>query len=484
MKLSNIIKNINIINYNGDIDIEIFNVSSNSKKINKSGIFIAIKGLKFNGNDFVTEAIGNGAKVIVTENNLSFEENVTILKVECSRTAFAEISKIFYNKNCNNLKFIGITGTNGKTTTSFMIKSILDLKNKKNGLIGTIHNEFSNYILPSVKTTPEADELHQLLNRMERSGCENVIMEVSSHALTLKRVTGIKFDIGIFTNLSEEHLDFHLSMKNYFNQKKKLFNQMKNNKCPIIVNVDDYYGEKLFSEFTNQTLTFGFSKNAMYRASKIRIKNNKTIFKLDTPDNKNIKFVIPFIGNHNIYNALAAITTLSHCGIKIKDIRKNFLKIKSIPGRLQLISNNNKKQIYIDYAHTEESLKIVLQTLKKMSLRKLWLVFGCGGNRDVFKRKKMGKIASMYADKVIITSDNPRNENPLSICKEIFSGCVNKDDIEIILDRKKAIKSVLEKSDEKDTILIAGKGHENYQEIKGEMVPFNDAEILNEVIYD
>jgi len=259
---------------------------------------------------------------------------------------------------------------------------------------------------------------------------------------------------------------------------------MKNNKCPIIVNVDDYYGEKLFSEFTNQTLTFGFSKNAMYRASKIRMKNNKTIFKLDTPDNKNIKFVIPFIGNHNIYNALAAITTLSHCGIKIKDIRKNFLKIKSIPGRLQLISNNNKKQIYIDYAHTEESLKIVLQTLKKMSHRKLWLVFGCGGNRDVFKRKKMGKIASMYADKVIITSDNPRNENPLSICKEIISGCVNKDDVEIILDRKKAIKSVLEKSDDKDTILVAGKGHENYQEIKGEMIPFNDAEILNEVIYD
>ena len=245
-------------------------------------------------------------------------------------------------------------------------------------------------------------------------------MEVSSHALTLKRVAGIKYDIGIFTNLSEEHLDFHSSMNNYFNQKKTLFNEMKNNKCPIIVNIDDCYGDKLCDEFKKQTLTYGLSKDAMYRASKIRIKNHKTIFKLDTPMNKNVKFVIPFIGTHNIYNALAAIVTLSQCWLKIKDIRKNFVKVKSIPGRLQLVSKNDKKQIYIDYAHTVESLKIVLQTLKKISHRKLWLVFGCGGNRDATKRKKMGKIASMYSDEIIITSDNPRDENPLIICKEII----------------------------------------------------------------
>ena len=484
MKLLHIIEKINFVNYKGDIDIEIFNISSNSKKINNSGIFIAIEGLKFNGNDYIDEAIYNGAKVIITENDLSLNENITIIKVKCSRTAFAEISKIFYNKNCNNLRFIGITGTNGKTTTSFMIKSILDLKNKKNGLIGTIHNEFANYILPSLRTTPEADELHQLLNRMERSGCENVIMEVSSHALTLKRVAGIKFDLGIFTNLSEEHLDFHSSMNNYFNQKKTLFNEMKNDKCPIIVNIDDCYGDKLYNEFKKQTLTYGLSNDAMYRASKIRIKNHKTIFKLDTPKNKNVKFMIPFIGTHNIYNALAAIVTLSQCGLKIKDIRKNFVKVKSIPGRLQLVSKNDKKQIYIDYAHTVDSLKIVLQTLKKIRHRKLWLVFGCGGNRDTTKRKKMGKIASMYSDEIIITSDNPRDENPLSICKEIISGCKNGDNVEIIVDRKKAIKSVLTKSNSKDIILIAGRGHENYQEIKGEMIPFNDAKIIDEVIND
>ena len=481
MKLSKILEKIKYIECSGDIDIEVENISSDSNKIKKNGIFIAIKGYNVDGNTFISCAIKNGAKIVVTENSFEFDD-ITTVKVKCCRVFLAEISKIFYNLNCDNLNFLGVTGTNGKTSVTFITKAILDFTNKKNGLIGTVHNEFSDFILPSIRTTPEADDLHKLLHRMERSGCENVIMEVSSHSLSLKRVYGIKFSMGIFTNLSEEHLDFHTSMDDYFKQKKKLFYQMKNNLSPIIVNVDDDYGLKLYKEFENQSLTYGLSKKAMYQALDIKIKKNKTKFLLKNPENKKISFVIPFIGIHNVYNALASIVALHKSGLGLGEIKKYFLKIKSIPGRLQLISQKNKKLIYIDYAHTEKALIIVLQSLNLIRKNKLWLVFGCGGNRDKNKREKMGQVANFYADQIIITSDNPRNENALDICKEIMIGCANHVNTEIILDRKIAIETAINKSKKNDIILIAGKGHEKYQEIDGKMIPFNDADVVNEVL--
>lgn len=483
MKLSYILEQTNYIKYYGDIDIEIENLSSNSNEIKKNGIFIAIKGYNIDGNTFIPHAIKKGAKIIVTENSFIFDD-VTTVKVKCSRVFFAEISKIFYNSNCDNLKFFGITGTNGKTSVSFMIKSILDLANKKNGLIGTIHNEFSDFIFPSVRTTPEADDLHKLLNRMERSDCENVIMEVSSHSISQKRVHGIKFNMTIFTNLTEEHLDFHSSMDDYFRQKKKLFYQMKNNFSPIIINIDDNYGLKLYEEFKSQSLTYGLSQKASYRATEIKIKKNKTKFLLVDPQNKKTRFIIPFIGIHNVYNALASVVALHKSGLKLNEIKKNFLKVKDIPGRLQLVSKKNKKLIYIDYAHTEKALLMVLQSLNLIRKNKLWLVFGCGGNRDKNKRQKMGQVAKFYADNIIITSDNPRYENELDICNEIMIGCTNHDNVKIILDRKKAIKTAINKSQKNDIILIAGKGHENYQEINGKMITFNDAEVVHEVLND
>jgi UDP-N-acetylmuramoyl-L-alanyl-D-glutamate--2,6-diaminopimelate ligase len=273
-------------------------------------------------------------------------------------------------------------------------------------------------------------------------------------------------------------------MDDYFSQKKKLFYQMKNNFSPIIINIDDNYGLKLYEEFKSQSLTYGLSKKASYRATEIKIKKNKTKFLLVDPQNKKTSFIIPFIGIHNVYNALASIVALHKSGLKLNEIKKKFLKVKDIPGRLQLISKKNKKFIYIDYAHTEKALIMVLQSLNLIRKNKLWLVFGCGGNRDKNKRQKMGQVAKFYADQIIITSDNPRNENELDICNEIMIGCTNHDNVEIILDRKIAIKTAINKSQKNDIILVAGKGHENYQEINGKMITFNDTEVVHEVLND
>lgn len=484
MRLKDLTNNINFIDYKDCKDCKnlyIENISSDSRKIKKNGLFIAIKGKIFNGNNFILNAINNGAVVIVSEEKINIGKNVIFILVKSAREALAEISKKFYGSYCDELKSIAITGTNGKTSTSYIIKHILDSNGEKTGLIGTITNKIGDYFLPSIRTTPEADELHELFRRMKNNDCDKVIIEVSSHALALKRVHAINFDITIFTNLSNDHLDFHASMEDYFRTKKELFHKIKNSKSKRIINIDNEWGKKLADIFPDQIITFGCSNDADVRIKGIKEYFNKTSFKIYSPWGS-LNITTPLIGKFNVYNIVAAIIASYCLKINLSSIKKSLKFINPILGRMELVSDYQKKFIFIDYAHTEDALEAALSAIKKISKNKIWIVFGCGGNRDKTKRIKMGEIASKYSDHIIITSDNPRSENPFTICSEIKKGCKKNSDVRIVIERKEAIEYAVNNIKSNDILLIAGKGHENYQEVNGYITSFNDHDVVKECI--
>lgn len=483
MKLLEIINKINIISYDIKKNIEIENISLNSNKVNKNGLFVAIKGDKVNGNDFISDAIKNGAVVIVSEEEIHVGCDIAFVLVSSSRKAFAEIAKEFYRNHFDEFKSIAITGTNGKTSTGYIIKHILDNIGIKTGLISTISNQITDYNLPSIRTTPEADQLHNFFYRMKKNNCSDVIVEVSSHALSLDRVYGMNFDICIFTNLSPDHLDFHDSMEKYYKIKKELFFNIKNSNSKRVINIDNKWGKRLAEELGDQLITYGTSNNALIRIKGIKEHLDKTTFKIHTPSGA-CKITTPLIGRCNVYNITAAIASLYYRGINFNDLKKSLKKIKTIYGRLDLISSKQKKYIFIDYAHTEDALNNALKTMKSICKKEIWIVFGCGGNRDKSKRFKMGNIAAKYSNHIIITSDNPRNEDPKDICNEIIKGCKKNSDVRIVLDRTEAIQYALKNMKSKDILLIAGKGHESYQEINGQIINYNDYNVVKEFLND
>ena len=483
MKLKDLIKNIDFKYHKIYEDVFIENISSDSRKIKKSGLFIAIKGEVYDGNNFILDAINNGAVVIVSEEKINIGNDVIFILVKSARKAFAQISKKFYGSYCDELKSIGITGTNGKTSTSHIIKHILDSNGEKTGLIGSITNKIGDHYLPSIRTTPEADQLHELFRRMKNTECNKVIIEVSSHALALKRVHAIKFDITIFTNLSKDHLDFHTSMEDYFKTKAELFYNIKNSKSIRIINIDNEWGRKLADLFSDQIITFGCSEYADVRIKGIKEYFNKTSFKIFAPWGS-LSIKTPLIGMFNVYNTVAAIIASYCLKINLSSIKKSLKVMNPILGRMELVSDYQKKFIFVDYAHTEDALESALSFFKKISKNKIWIIFGCGGNRDNTKRVKMGEIASKYSDHIIITSDNPRSENPITICSEIKKGCKKNSDVMIIIDRKEAIEYAVNNIKSNDILLIAGKGHENYQEVNGHITNFNDHQVVKECIND
>ena len=483
MKLLEIINKINIISYDIKKNIEIENISLNSNQVNKNGLFVAIKGDKVNGNDFISDAIKNGAVVIVSEEEIHVGCDIAFILVSSSRKAFAEIAKEFYGNHFDEFKSIAITGTNGKTSTGYIIKHILDNIGIKTGLISTISNQITDYNLPSIRTTPEADQLHNFFYRMKKNNCSDVIVEVSSHALSLDRVYGMNFDICIFTNLSPDHLDFHDSMEKYYKIKKELFFNIKNSNSKRVINIDNKWGKRLAEELGDQLITYGTSNNALIRIKGIKEYLNETTFKIHTPSGA-CKITTPLIGRCNVYNITAAIASLYYRGINFNDLKKSLKKIETISGRLDLISSKQKKYIFIDYAHTEDALNNALKTMKSICKKEIWIVFGCGGNRDKSKRFKMGNIAAKYSNHIIITSDNPRNEDPKDICNEIIKGCKKNSNVRIVLDRTEAIQYALKNMKSKDILLIAGKGHESYQEINGQIINYNDYNVVKEFLND
>ncbi len=485
MNLRNILNGITGIKAKGNVDIDIQKITSNSKTAEDGSLFIAIKGFETDGHKYIENAIENGATAIMIQEGYDYKklaanDKITLIMVPDTRIAEAICASNFFEHPEEKLKLIGITGTKGKTTTTFMIKEILEKQGKKVGLIGTVASYVNGKkIEDSDRTTPDSIHLYQLLRKMVEEGAEIVVMEVSSQSLKLNRVYGLHFNIGVFTNLSEDHISpkEHPDMQDYFESKLKLFDI-----CDIAyVNADDLYGQRVIKEAKCEIKTYGIDNFADNIAKDITITNSYADFKEKIYDrNERIKVGIP--GRFSIYNALAAICVCVKFGATVENIKEALVDIK-VPGRSELVPNKKELTIMIDYAHSPKSLESILLAVAAYTRGRVISVFGCGGDRDAGKRPIMGEISGRVADYTIITSDNPRTENPEKIVKQIEEGIkTTKGKYECIIDRTEAIKKAINMANKNDIIVLAGKGHEPYQEINHKKYPFDERIIVNEII--
>ena len=470
----------------GNIEVEITGIENESKNIKPGFMFVAIKGSIEDGHNYIEEAISLGAKVIMVEEGydikkIKLPEDVVLIMAPNTRKALAICSCNFYNNPSKKFKLIGITGTKGKTTTTYMIKEILERAGKKVGLIGTIATYINgNKIKDNERTTPESLELQRTFAQMVEEKVEYVVMEVSSQSLKLHRVDGCNFDIAVFTNFSEDHISAkeHTDMKDYFEAKLKLFKM-----CKIgYVNADDLYAAKVPNLFPESDIqTYGIDNFANLMARDITVTNSYADFRVKLADRtERVKVDIP--GRFSVYNALAAISIAKKIGIKEECIKEALLNVK-VPGRSEMVDNKKELPIMIDYAHSPESLENILNAAKAYTTGRVICVFGCGGDRDKTKRPVMGEIAGRIADYTIITSDNPRTEEPEKIIEDIQKGIEKtKGKYEVIVNRKEAIKKAIIMANKRDIVILAGKGHEVYQEIKGKKYPFDERKIVKEII--
>ena len=486
MELKKMLVGLEGLKVKGDLSIDIKGLEKNSKEIKEGYLFIAIKGFAADGHAYISNAIENGATAVMIEEgcdvkSLKIPEGVTIIMAKDTREALAICSSNFYNNPSSKFKLIGVTGTKGKTTTTYMIKEILEKAGKKVGLIGTIATYINGKkIKDSDRTTPESLELQQLFSQMVDAGVEVVVMEVSSQSLKLHRVDGCEFDIVLFTNFSEDHIskNEHPDMDDYFQSKLKLFKMCKTG----IVNADDLHGAKIPNLFPDSNITtYGIDNFANVLAKDITITNAYVDFKVKITDrNERIKTGIP--GRFSVYNSLAGICVAQKFGVSPEVIKEALLEVR-VPGRSELVNNKKELTIMIDYAHSPESLQNILQAAKSYTRGNVISVFGCGGDRDSGKRPIMGEISGKIADYTIITSDNPRTEDPQKIVDQIEEGIKKtKGKYEVIVDRTEAIEKAIKMATKRDIIILAGKGHEPYQEINGVKYPFDERIIVNEII--
>lgn len=481
MNLETILNGIDYEVMQGEIDVEINKINYDSRKVKELDIFICIKGYATDGHKYIEKAIHNGANVVIIQDDIEIKDaKITIIKCADTRKVLALMGSNYYENPSSKMKIIGITGTNGKTTTGFMIKDILETNNKKVGLIGTIANYIDGEKIHTERTTPESLELQELFFKMVNKGVEYCIMEVSSHSLELDRVYGVKFEIGIFTNLTRDHLDFHKTFENYYKAKFKLFHRSRIK----IINIDDNYGKQVISDLNelkaNNVYSFSVKEPSDFKAFDEEMGSREIKFKLNLE--KKDQFILNIPGEYNIYNALGSILACLKLGIPVGVIKNGIEKVV-VPGRCERVANeyNLPYEIIIDYAHTPDGLDNILKTAKAFTSGKLISLFGCGGDRDKVKRPQMGKISTDIADVTIITSDNPRSEEPMEIIKDIEDS-LNKDKYIVIENRKEAIKKAINIARKGDVIVIAGKGHETYQILKNETIHFDEREVVKEIL--
>lgn len=476
-----------------DLDFEINKLCYNSSLAEQGDVFFAIKGFKTDGNKFIGDAFAKGAEAVFTDSAENAEET-RIYKVKDCRKAMAAMSNAYYGYPSQKMIVIGVTGTNGKTTVTNIVNSVLEHWGKKTGLIGTNGNYINRKYIRTSFTTPESVELNALLKEMYGAGAEYVTIEVSSHSLALSRVYGIDFDVAVFTNLTEDHLDFHKTMDEYFEAKKIMFDAIprinaKGNNTAAVYNSDDEYGKRIVESTGAERISFGFSK-AMYSVENLKMNFKGMTFDMLIPLNggktNRIKIETNLTGRFNVYNILAASGALNYLKVPSDIIREGIKSFNAVEGRFNLIKLKNGASAIIDYSHTPDALLKALTAIREIldetgSKGNIITVFGCGGNRDKLKRPMMGKIAVENSNHAVITSDNPRDENPMDIIEEIKAG-VTSDNYSIEENREKAITSAVNMSAKGDIILIAGKGHETYQEIKGVKHHFSDKEIAERFV--
>ncbi|OPJ56852.1 UDP-N-acetylmuramoyl-L-alanyl-D-glutamate--2,6-diaminopimelate ligase [Alkalithermobacter paradoxus] len=481
MKLKDIIYGLDIINVRGDLNLDIKNIDYDSRRLQEDSLFICIKGFNVDGHKYIKNAIDKGSIAFIVEEDI-YIDGYTFIQVNDSRGAMAKVSSNFYNNPSKKLNLVGVTGTNGKTTITHLMKDILTQNKNNIGLIGTIKNIIGSREIISSKTTPESLELQGYFKDMIDAGVKYCVMEVSSHSLELKRVDCCEFKVGIFTNLTEDHLDFHKDLEDYRLAKQKLF--YKTTKANII-NIDDEGGKKIYDSVKQleiPIITYGIDKNADIKAKDIKLSPEGVEYIVVTPEYE-AQIKVPIPGKFTVYNSLAVIGACLSLGIPKEIVIEGLKNTSGVPGRFETINSNRNFSVIVDYAHTPDALENILKTAKGFVKGNIITVFGCGGDRDKAKRPIMGRISQMLSDISIITSDNPRTEDPQKIVDDIIEGIDKQNqNYRVILDRKQAIKEAINIAKEGDVVIIAGKGHEDYQIIGNEKIHFDDKEVVIEFL--
>lgn len=471
MKLAEIIRDIDVTSITGSLEAEVAGLCMDSRKLNPGDMFIALKGAGFDGTAFITDAIKAGASAILMQGmGPAPVGDVPYVLVSDARGALARISGTFYDNPSHELDVLGVTGTNGKTTTAHLVRSMLKAAGHSVGMIGTISYIIGEEVTPAPFTTPEAPDFQGLLRKMLDSGCGYVVSEVSSHALAQMRVDGTRFRVGVFTNLTQDHLDFHKDMDTYFAAKRRLFEELLDGAS--VVNVDDPYGARLVSMLKGNVLTFGVETEADVMAKDIDNTMEGVSFSLVT-EQGSIRIESPLVGMPNVYNMLSAAGACLALGISAEHIAEGLRDMEPVEGRFQRVEGGQDFLCIVDYAHTDDALSRLIRTVREFTRGRVLTLFGCGGDRDKTKRPIMGKIATGLSDYSVITSDNPRGEDSMSIIDDILGGVVG-DAYDVIPDRAEAIEKIISMAKSGDTVIIAGKGHETYQEISGVRHEFSD----------
>ena len=482
MRLTELLQNLEYICVQGSLDTEVRSVVFDSRKADKDSLFICIKGAVSDGHKYAEDVAAKGASVLVVQDHVAVPEHVTVIKVPDSRYAMACISAAWFGHPAEKLKVIGITGTKGKTTTTYLVKSILENAGHKVGLIGTIEAIIGDKVIPAANTTPESYVVQQYFAEMVEAGCDSVVMEVSSQGLMLHRTAGFLFDLGIFTNIEPDHIgpNEHKDFEDYMHCKGMLFKQ-----CRVgIVNADDEHLEKVLEGHTCSLETFGFSEKADLRAKDLHLVTGKGTLGIayQAEGLMNFPVEIDLPGKFSVYNSLTAIAICRHFGVSVENIQKA-LKAAKVKGRIEMVKVSDDFTLMIDYAHNAMSLESLLTTLREYEPARLVCLFGCGGNRSKLRRYEMGEVSGRLADLTIITSDNPRGEEPQAIIDDIKIGISKTAGHYVeIADRKEAIAYAIRHGQPGDIIVLAGKGHEDYQEIKGKKYPMDERDLIRDIL--
>jgi len=487
MILEELLKSVPCLHLGGRLDIPIKGISYDSRKTGKGNLFVAIRGDNFDGNEFIPEAIERGAVAIVSEQKtIPIGSKLSWVIVDNARRALAIISGNFHGKPSLRLYLIGVTGTNGKTTVTYLVESIFQQGGKKIGRLGTIDYRIGDLLVEAERTTPESPDINRYLAEMVESGCQACVMEVSSHSLDMERVYGCDFDLAVFTNFTRDHLDFHRSMERYFSSKKKLFEYLENKEGGVaVLNLDDPKVRELQQSLKIKSITYGWQSSADIAVESYRLSDKGLQATIKTPKG-NLQINSPLIGRGNLSNILAALGVGMAAGIPLSDISQGIACVSPIPGRFELVEEEQDFTLIVDYAHTDDALKNLLESVREVTEGRVITVFGCGGDRDPSKRPLMGAQAVKLSDIAIVTSDNPRSEDPLQIIREMEVGIesvgVRKGAHLVIPDRREAIKRAIDEARPGDTVVIAGKGHERYQIIGDNVIHFDDREVARQFI--
>ncbi len=486
MKLKKLLEGLEIKSIRGGDNREVRGIAYDSRKVEPDFLFVCLRGEYADGHDFIPEALERGAKVLVTEEDGGGRKDLTQIIVPNSCLALAKLSDNFYEHPSGKIKVIGVIGTNGKTTVTYLSEAILKVAGFEVGLMGTINYRWGGRVLPATNTTPPSLDLQRMLSEMVKAGCQLALLEVSSPSLAQYRVEGMELDLGIFTNLTRGHLDYHGDFSRYLQSQAILFQQLGERKAKkepglALINIDDRYGRYLRRRTPGKVFTYGLSRRADIRASRISLSLTGTSFRVDTPAGA-LSLQVKLIGKGNIYNALSAIGVGISQGVKLSVIKEGLEKVEGVPGRFEMVEAGQDFTVIVDYAYAPQSLKNLLKMTRKMIKGKIITVFGCGGDRDKGKRPLMGRIASRYSDYSILTSDNPRSEAPGEIINQIQQGFGRRANFSVVEDRFQAIKKALSRAKKGDLVIVAGKGHESYQVLKDTVIPFDDRDVVRKIL--